>query len=66
MQIVKQIQRTGLLKKCSLERLFLELEKIRWFVLPDEKFLITEIGKKQRGILDSLNISSDVRNYVSP
>ena len=65
MHILKQLQKTGLLKKCSLDRLFLELEKIRWFVLPDGKFLITEIGKKQRGILDTLNISPDVRNYVT-
>jgi transposase len=65
MHILKQLQTTGLLKKCSLERLFLELEKIRWVVLPDDKFLITEIGKKQRGILDTLNISPDFRNYVT-
>jgi transposase len=65
MHILKQLQTTGLLKKCSLERLFLELEKIRWVVLPDDKFLITEIGKKQRGILDTLNISPDIRNYVT-
>lgn len=65
MHIVKQLQTTGLQKKCSLDRLFLELEKIRWFVLPDEKFLISEIGKKQRIILDTFNISPDVRNYVT-
>ena len=65
MHIVKQLQTTGLQKKCSLDRLFLELEKIRWLVLPDEKFLISEIGKKQRIILDTFNISPDVRNYVT-
>jgi transposase len=65
MHILKQLQTTGLLKKCFLERVFLELKKIRRVVLPDHKFLITEIGKKQRGILDTLNIAPDVRNYMT-
>jgi transposase len=65
MHILRQLQTTGLLKKCSFSRLILELEKIRWFVLPDGKFLITEIGKKQRGILDTLSLSPDVKNFVT-
>lgn len=65
MHILKQLQETGLIKNCSLERIFLELEKIRWFVLPEEKFLITEIGKKQRHILDTLDIAPEVKNHVT-
>ena len=64
MHILKQMQETELIKNCSLERLFLELEKIRWVVLPDDKYLITEIGKRQRLLLDTLNIAPEVRNYV--
>ena len=64
MHILKQLQETKLIKTCSLERLFLELEKIRWVVLPDDKYLITEIGKRQRLLLDTLNIAPAVRNYV--
>lgn len=64
MHILKQLQETELIKTCSLERLFLELEKVRWVVLPENKFLITEIGKKQRHLLDTLNIAPEVRNYV--
>jgi len=65
MHIMKQLQTTGLLKKCSFSKLILELEKIRWFVLPNGKFLITEIGKKQRGILDTLSLSPDMKNFVT-
>ena len=65
MHIIKQLQTTGLFKKCSFSKLILELEKIRWFVLPNGKFLITEIGKKQREILDTLSLSPDMKNFVT-
>ena len=65
MHILKQLQTTGLLIKCSFSLLILELEKIRWFVLPNGKFLITEISKKQRGILDTLSLSPDMKNFVT-
>ena len=65
MHIQKQLQTTGVVKKCSLERVFLVLENIRWLMLPGGKELITEIGKKQRTILDAFAILPEVKNYVT-
>jgi len=65
MHLQKQMQTTGLVKKCSLERVFLTLENIRWLILPGEKDLITEIGKKQRKMLDAFAILPEVNNYVT-
>jgi transposase len=64
MHIVRQIQSVGLQKKHSLEHIFVELEKIRWIELPDDKCILTEVGKKQREILDALNIAPDVTAFV--
>lgn len=64
MHIVRQIQSVGLQKKHSLEHIFVELEKIRWIELPDDKCILTEVGKKQREILDALNIAPDVNAFV--
>ena len=64
MHIVRQIQTVGLQKKHSLEHIFVELEKIRWIELPDNKYIITEVGKKQREILDALNIAPNVTTFV--
>jgi transposase len=65
MHLQKQLQTTGLVKKYSLERVFLTLENIRWQILSGEKDLITEIGKKQRTILDAFAILPEVKNYVT-
>ena len=60
MHIVRQCQAAGLQKKYSLEHMFVELEKIRWIELPDEKCSLSEVGKKQREILDALNIAPEL------
>ncbi|HPK80752.1 MAG TPA: IS1634 family transposase [Methanoculleus sp.] len=65
MHLQKQLQTTGLVKKYSLERVFLTLENIRWQILSGEKDLITEIGKKQRTILDAFAILPEMKNYVT-
>jgi hypothetical protein len=44
--------------------MFVELEKIRWIELPDDKCILTEVGKKQREILDALNIAPEVTAFV--
>ncbi len=65
MQLQKQLQTTGLVKKYSLEKVFLSLANIRWLILPGEKDRITEIGKKQRLILDAFTILPEVQNFVT-
>lgn len=65
MHLQKQLQTTGLVKKYSVERMLLKLENIRWVILPGEKDRITEIGKKQRAILDAFGILPEVKNYVT-
>ncbi|MCX6688910.1 MAG: hypothetical protein NTZ39_04350 [Methanoregula sp.] len=44
--------------------MFVELEKIRWIELPNDKCILTEVGKKQHEILDALNIVPDVTAFV--
>jgi hypothetical protein len=43
-------------KKFSVEGLLTELEKIKVLILPDGQKITTEITKKQREILNALNI----------
>ena len=64
-QLQQQLQTTGLVKKYSLENVFLSLANIRWVILPGEKDRITDIGKNQRLILDASPILPEVQNFVT-
>ena len=56
MKLVNQMKETKLLKEYTLEKLLLELEKIKKLKLPNGEIITTEITKKQREILDKLNL----------
>ena len=56
MKLMRMMIDARLNKKYSAEGLFTELEKIKTLVLSDGEKITTEITKKQREILDALNI----------
>ena len=49
----------GLLKKYSVEKMLLELHKLRKVILQDGKEITTEITRKQKEILESLGIKPE-------
>lgn len=55
MKLMKRMVDTGLSKRFSIEGLLTELEKIKVLILPDGQKITTEVTKKQREILDTLN-----------
>jgi transposase len=56
MKLMKMMNDAGLNKKYSVDGLFTELEKIKVMILPDGEKITTEITKKQREILDALQM----------
>ena len=48
--------KAGLSKSFSIEGLLTELEKIKVIILPDGQKITSEVTKKQREILDALNM----------
>jgi len=58
-KLLKIMLDSGLTKKYSVEKLFLELSKIRKIVLANGKEIVSEITKKQREIMESLNVAID-------
>jgi transposase len=56
MKLMRQMIQANLSKKFSVEGLMTELEKIKVLILPDGQKITTEITKKQREILNALNI----------
>jgi transposase len=56
MKLMKRMVDAGLSKRFSVEGLLTELEKIKVLILPDGQKITTEVTKKQREILDALNI----------
>ncbi|MGC8681650.1 MAG: IS1634 family transposase, partial [Thermoplasmata archaeon] len=58
-KLLKIMLDSGLSKKYSVEKLFLELSKIRKIVLANRKEIVSEITKKQREIMESLNVAID-------
>ena len=56
MKLTRMMTDAGLNKKYSLEGLFTELKKIKIIVLPDGEKITTEITKKQREILEALQM----------
>lgn len=51
------MKENNLYKKYSIEKLIMELKKIKIFELSNGKKMISEISKKQRDILKAFNIS---------
>ena len=56
MKLMRMMTMTGLSKRFSIEGLLTELEKIKVIILPDGQKITSEVTKKQREILDALNI----------
>jgi transposase len=54
LQMIRKV--TGLAKQSSVEKLLLELEKIKLFELNQGDIMQSEVSKKNRGILEALNI----------
>ena len=55
-RILEYMRSSGLLKKCSVEKMLLELHKLRKVILTDGKEITTEMTKKRKEILGSLVI----------
>ena len=56
MKLMRMMSDAQLNKRYSVEGLLTELEKIKVMILPDGEKIITEITKKQREILDALQM----------
>jgi len=56
MRLQTIMKETGLATKYSVEKLLLELEKIKLFELSQGETLLSEVSKKNREILDQLNL----------
>jgi hypothetical protein len=56
MKLMRLMMDAGLHKRYSVDGLITELEKIKLMILPDGQKIITELTKKQREILDALNM----------
>jgi transposase len=56
MKLMRLMVEAGLSKRFSVEGVLTELEKIKVLILPDGQKITTEVTKKQREILDALNI----------
>ena len=55
-RILEYMKLSGLLKKYSIEKMLLELHKLRKVILNGGKEITTEITRKQKEILESLGI----------
>ena len=58
-RILAYMRSSGLLKKYSVEKMLLELHKLRKVILQDGKEITTEITRKQKEILESLGIKPE-------
>ena len=58
-RILEYLRSSGLLKKYSVEKMLLELHKLRKVILNDGKDIATEITGKQKEILESLGIKPE-------
>jgi transposase len=58
-RILAYMRSSGLLKKYSVEKILLELHKLRKVILNDGKEITTEITRKQKEILESLGIKPE-------
>ena len=58
-RILEYMKLSGLLKKYSIEKMLLELHKLRKVILNGGKEITTEITRKQKEILESLGIKPE-------
>ena len=56
MRLQMILKETGLSKQYSVEKLLLELEKIKLFVLSQGEIIQSEVSKKNREILTALSL----------
>lgn len=56
MRLINQMRETGLLKNYTVEKLLLELEKIKKIQLANGDIMVTETTKKQNDILEKLDL----------
>ena len=55
-RILAYMRSSGLLKKYSVEKMLLELHRLRKVILQDGKEITTETTRKQKEILESIGI----------
>ena len=58
-RILAYMRSSGLLKRYSVEKMILELHKLRKVILQDGREITTEITRKQKEILESLGIKPE-------
>lgn len=56
MRLINQMRVTGLLKNYTIEKLLLELEKIKKIQLANENIVVTEVTKMMNDILKKLDL----------
>ena len=56
MKLINQMNEAGLLKNSTVEKLLIELKKIKKIQLANEDIVVTEIMKKQNDILETLGL----------
>ena len=56
MRLLNRMKSTGLLKKYTIEKMLLELEKLRKVQLSNNKIIVTEMTSKQKNIIKTLNL----------
>jgi hypothetical protein len=56
MSHVRNLCENGLAKQFSVEKMFLDLEKIKKFQLEKGEIIVSEVTKKNRAILEAFNL----------
>ncbi len=56
MRLVDQMKKSDLVEDYTVEKLFLELEKLKKVRLANDEFIVSELTKKQKVILEKLNL----------
>ena len=58
-RILAYMRSSGLLKRYSVEKMILELHRLRKVILQDGREITTELTRKQKEILESLGIKPE-------
>ena len=56
MRLIRQMKKTGLIKEYTVEKLLMELEKMKKIRIANGDMITTEITKKQKLILEQLHL----------
>ena len=56
MRLMNQMKKSDLIEDYTVEKLFLELEKIKKIRLANDEVIVSELTKKQKDILEKLNL----------